>query len=62
MSGNRRSIRPTNVVNIGSHSTGRVSACKRRKQGGAWVPAYVVRLIGSDAVRTVPGHVVRPAV
>lgn len=59
---NSRRIRPTNRVTIGSHSTGLVTSCRRRKQGGAWVPVFRVRIAGTDAIRLVPGHVVRQAV
>lgn len=55
----KRSIRPTNCVQVGTHEVARVRKCGRRKQGGAWVPTYevlhtngAIRTVGADLVRT----------
>jgi hypothetical protein len=47
-----KALRPSNRVQNGSH-TGTVLRVTRRRQGGAWVPVYVVRFSDSDAIRRV---------
>lgn len=56
-----KAIRPTNRVHVGSNQAGRVVMTGKHRQGGAWVRVYKVKF-GNDAIRTVRGHLVRPAV
>ena len=56
----KRSIRPTNRVQVGSESA-RVRKCGKRRQGGAWVPQYEVTYRETGAVRTVGADLVRRA-
>lgn len=56
-----KAIRPSNRVHVGSNQAGRVVMTGRHKQGGAWVRTYKVRFPDTDAIRTVRGHLVRPA-
>lgn len=56
----KRSIRPTNSVQVGSESA-RVRRCGRRRQGGAWVPTYEVAYKTTGAIRTVGPDLVRKA-
>lgn len=59
--GKRKSLRPSNRVSVGSSSdAGRVCRVGKKKQGGAWVRTYLVRLDSSDAIRTVGDQLVRP--
>jgi hypothetical protein len=59
--GKHKSLRPTNRVNVGSSSdSGQVCHVGKKKQGGAWVRTYMVRLDNSDAIRTVGNQLVRP--
>jgi len=55
----KRKIRPTNSVQVGGLEVARVRKCGRRRQGGAWVPAYEVVYAGSGAIRTVGPELVR---
>lgn len=57
-----KAIRPSNRVYVGCNQTGRVVRTGRHKQGGAWVRTYRVWFPDKDSVRTVRGHLVRPAV
>ena len=61
MSKAKRSIRPNNRVQVGASETGRVRKCGKKRQGGAWVRTYVITLDTSEAIRTVRGELVRPA-
>lgn len=56
----RKSIRPTNRVQVGGE-VGQVRKCGKRKQGGAWVPTYEVTYRATGAVRTVRADLVRRA-
>lgn len=56
-----KAIRPSNRVHVGSNQSGRVVMTGKHKQGGAWVRTYKVKFPDSDAIRTVRGHLVRPA-
>lgn len=59
--GKHKSLRPSNRVNVGSSSdSGRVCRVSKKKQGGAWVRTYTVRLDNSDAIRTVGDQLMRP--
>jgi hypothetical protein len=58
--GSKRSIRPTNRVQVGSESA-RVRKCGRRRQGGAWVRTYEVTYGTTGAIRTVGPDLVRKA-
>jgi hypothetical protein len=49
-------------VQVGSAQSGRVVMTGKHRQGGAWVRTYKVRFPETDAIRTVRGHLVRPAV
>lgn len=59
---NKRSIRATNRVSVGNSNSGRVQRVAKRKQGGAWVPVYVIQLDANEAIRRVRGDLVRLAV
>lgn len=56
-----KAIRPSNRVHVGNEQTGRVVMTGKRRQGGAWVRTYKVWFPERDAVRTVRGDLVRPA-
>jgi len=56
----KRSIRPTNRVQVGVREVARVRKCGRRKQGGAWVPTYEV-IHSNGAIRTLGPDLVRCA-
>ncbi|QJD54052.1 hypothetical protein SEA_GALACTICA_105 [Streptomyces phage Galactica] len=58
----RKSIRPSNKVQVGSNQRGRVVKLGRHRQGGAWVRTYRVKFADTDAIRNVRGHLVRPGV
>jgi len=55
-----KSIRPSNRVANGAN-VGTVLRVSRRKQGGAWIPVYVVRFSDSDAIRRIRCQHVRPS-
>jgi hypothetical protein len=58
----RKSIRPGSDVRVSSTGEGRVLAVGKRKQGGAWVRTYRVRLAHNEAaIRTVAGQYIRPS-
>lgn len=57
-----KAIRPSNRVQVGNDQVGKVVMTGKRRQGGAWVRTYKVQFSPSDAIRTVRGHLVRPAV
>lgn len=57
-----KAIRPSNRVQVGNDQVGRVVLTGKRRQGGAWVRTYKVKFTDTDAIRTVRGHLVRPAV
>lgn len=56
----RKAIRPSNRVQVGATQSGRVVMTGKHRQGGAWVRTYKVKFTGSDAIRTVRGHLVQP--
>lgn len=56
-----KAIRPSNRVRVGNDQTGRVVTTGKRRQGGAWVRTYKVWFPDRNAVRTVRGELIRPA-